>query len=93
MTDTTLQNIIDAVNHNAEFLEKHLGEGVYVHRQEEPSCVWRVKHNLGSLRPLIELFDFNGNKIGYGVNRSTQTFDYCEITFAVPMNGTAILRF
>ena len=93
MTDTTLQNIINAVNHNAELLEKHLGEGVYVHRQNESSCVWKVNHKLGSLRPLIEVFDFNGNKIGHAVNRSTQTFEYCDITFAVPMNGTAILRF
>jgi hypothetical protein len=93
MTDKTLQNIIDAVNHNAELLEKHLGEGVYVHQQEEPSCVWRVNHKLGSLRPLIEVFDLNGNKIGHAVNSPTQTFEYCEITFAVPMNGTAILRF
>ena len=93
MTDITLKSIIDAVNHNADLLEQHLGEGVYVHRQEEPSCVWRVNHKLGSMRPLIEVYDSAGNRIGHGVNRSTQTFEFCEITFAVPISGTAILRF
>ena len=93
MTDTTLQNIIDAVNHNADLLEKHLGEGVYVHRQNTPSKVWAVQHSLGSLRPLIETYDSNGNRIGHGVNRENQTFDSCEIIFEVPISGTAILRF
>ena len=88
-----IQNIIDAINHNADLLEKHLGEGVYVHRQNEPSTVWAVRHRLGSLRPLIETYDSGGNKIGHGVNRETQTFDDCQIVFALPVSGFAILRF
>ena len=93
MSELSLKQIIDAVNHNADLLEKHLSEGVYVHRQEEPSCVWLVNHSLGSLRPLIETYDSNGNRIGHCANRDSQTFDFAEITFAVPMSGTAILRF
>ncbi len=93
MADTTLQNIVDAVNHNADLLQKHLGEGVYVHRQAEPSKAWRIDHKLGSLRPLIETYDTNGSRIGHGVNRQTQTFDFCEVAFMIPVSGTAILRF
>ena len=93
MSDSTVQNLIDVINHNADLLEKHLGEGVYVHRQMEPSKVWVVQHKLGSLRPLIETYDSAGNLIGHGVNRETQTFDHIEVLFAVPMSGVAIVRF
>ncbi|GHT30864.1 hypothetical protein FACS1894214_1520 [Planctomycetales bacterium] len=93
MNELTLKQIIDAVNHNAGLLEKHLNDGVYVHRQNEASCVWQVNHSLGSLRPLIETYDSSGNRVGHSVNRDSQTFDFTEITFAVPMSGTAILRF
>ena len=93
MSDPTIQNIIDAINRNADLLEQHLSEGVYVHRQNEPSKVWAVHHGLGSLRPLIETYDSVGNRIGHGVNRETQTLEFCQIVFAVPMSGIAILRF
>ncbi len=93
MSETTIQTLIDAVNHNADLLEKHLGEGVYVHRQLEPSKVWAVRHKLGSLRPLIETYDMAGNLIGHGVNRENQTFDYCEIMYAIPVSDIAIIRF
>lgn len=93
MSETTIHNLIDAINHNADLLEKHLGEGVYVHRQNEPSKVWAINHKLGSLRPLIETYDSAGNLIGHGVNRENQTFKFCEVIFAVPMSGVAIVRF
>ncbi len=93
MTDATNKQLADAINHNADLLEKHLSEGVYVHRQDTPSKVWAVRHALGSLRPLIETYDSGGNLIGHAVNRKTQTFDSCEIVFAIPMSGVAILRF
>ena len=93
MSETVIQNLIDAVNHNADLLERHLGEGVHVHRQTEPSKVWAVHHKLGSLRPLIETYDMTGNKIGHGVNRENQSFSYAEILFVIPMSGVAILRF
>jgi hypothetical protein len=85
--------IIEAINHNADLLEKHLEEGIFVHRQSSPSKTWKVTHLLGSLRPLIETYDSSGNLIGHGVNRQAQTFDYCELVFVVPMSGTAIIRF
>ncbi len=88
-----MQNIINTINHNADLLEKHLQEGVFVHEQQEPSKTWAVTHYLGSLRPLIECYDSSGNRIGHAVNRETQTFEYAEIVFIVPMSGTAILRF
>ncbi len=44
-----MQDIIAAVNHNADLLEKHLREGVFVHEQQEPSKTWAVTHHLGSL--------------------------------------------
>ncbi len=90
---SALQNIIDAVNHNADILEKHCLEGICVHQQTSPSLVWPVKHCLGSLRPLIETYDSSGNKIGHGVNRQTQTLDFAELSFMVPIAGYAILRF
>ena len=93
MTEPTIKQLTDAINHNAAHLEKHLGEGVYVHSQTTPSKTWSVTHSLGSLRPLIETYDSSGNRIGHAVNRQSQTFDYCQIVFAVPMSGTAILRF
>ncbi len=93
MTDPTNKQLAETINHNADLLEKHLGEGVYVHRQNEPSKVWAVHHKLGSLRPLIETYDSGGNRIGHAVNRETQTFQYSEVVFAVPMSGTAIIRF
>ena len=93
MTDSNFRILADAINHNADLLERHLGEGVYVHRQETPSTTWAVKHNLSSRRPLIETYDTNGNQIGHGVNRETQTFGECTITFAIPMSGVAILRY
>ena len=76
MAEPALKQIIDTVNHNADLLEKHLGEGVYVHRQNEPNAVWTVQHSLGSLRPLIETYDTGGNRIGHSVNRQNQTFDF-----------------
>jgi len=93
MSEPTIKQLADAINHNADLLEKHLGEGVFVHQQQTPSKTWKVDHKLGSLRPLIETYDSNGNRIGHAVNRQTQTFDHCEIVFIVPMSGTAILRF
>jgi len=93
MSEPTIKQLIDAINHNADLLEKHLGEGVYVHKQTVPSTSWKITHSLGSLRPLIETYDSSGNKIGHAVNRQTQTFDHCEVVFAVAMSGTAILRF
>ncbi|MCL2304488.1 MAG: hypothetical protein FWC43_04015 [Planctomycetaceae bacterium] len=93
MAEPTFSKLANAINHNADLLERHLGEGVYVHRQETPSLTWKVTHSLGSLRPLIETYDSTGNRIGHGVNRETQTFDYCDVTFVVPMSGAAILRF
>jgi hypothetical protein len=93
MNDSTLEEIISAVNHNADLLERHLAGGVYVYRQNEPARIWSVKHSLGSLRPYIETYDETGNLIGHGVNRRTQTFNFTEITFAVPIAGAAIIRF
>ena len=93
MSDSTRQNLVGAINHNADLLEKHLSEGVFVHRQESPSQTWKVEHSLGSLRPLIETYDSNGNRIGHGINRKSQTHDFCEVVFSVPIAGTAILRF
>ena len=93
MSEPTLSKLADAINHNADLLEKHLDEGVYVHKQTTSSKTWKVTHSLGSLRPLIETYDSSGNKIGHAVNRKSQTFDYCQIVFAVPVAGTAILRF
>ena len=93
MSEPTNKQLIDAINHNAGLLEKHLGEGVYVHKQTSPSKTWKVTHSLGSLRPLIETYDSGGNLIGHAVNRQTQTFNYCDIVFVVPVSGTAILRF
>ena len=93
MTEPTVQQLADAINHNADLLEKHLGEGVYVHRQLTASTMWPVTHSLGSLRPVIETYDPDGNQIGHTVNRQTQTFEFCEIVFAIPVAGTAIIRF
>ena len=93
MSEPTNRQLIDAINHNADLLEKHLGEGVYIHRQSSPSKTWSVTHSLGSLRPLIETYDSTGNRIGHAVNRQSQTLNSCEIVFVVPMSGTAILRF
>jgi hypothetical protein len=93
MSEITFQELIDAINHNADLLEQHLAEGVYVHRQDEASKVWAVTHSLGSLRPLIETYDSQGNRIGHSVNRVTQTFNFTEITFAIPVSGIAIFRF
>jgi len=93
MSEPTNRQLADAINHNAGLLETHLGEGVYVHHQVQPSPTWEVTHSLGSLRPLIETYDSNGHRIGHAVNRKSQTFDYCEIVFAVPLAGAAILRF
>ena len=93
MTEPTNQQLAGAINHNADLLEQHLSEGVYVHKQTTPSKTWAVTHSLGSLRPLIETYDSNGNRIGHAVNRKSQTLNDCEITFVVPMSGTAILRF
>ena len=93
MTDSNFQILAKAINHNADLLERHLSDGVHVHRQETPSTTWAVKHGLGSRRPLIETYDATGNQIGHGVNRDTQTFDYCAITFVIPVSGVAILRY
>jgi len=93
MTDLNFRVLADAINHNADLLERHLGEGVYLHKQETPSTTWAVKHCLGSRRPLIETYDANGNQIGHGVNRDTQTFEFCAITFVIPVSGVAILRY
>ena len=93
MTEPGLQQLAEAINHNADLLEKHLGEGVYVHKQTTPSKTWTVTHSLGSLRPLIETYDSNGNRIGHAVNRQTQTFNYCEVVFVVSVSGIAIIRF
>ncbi len=93
MSEPTNKQLADAINHNADLLEKHLGDGVFVHRQETPSTTWKVTHKLGSLRPLVETYDSDGNRIGHAVNRKTQTLDYCEAIFAIPMSGFAIIRF
>ena len=93
MSEPTNKQLADAINHNANLLEKHLTEGVFVHQQTTPFKIWQITHSLGSLRPLIETYDSAGNKIGHSVNRQSQTFEYCELVFAVPMSGTAILRF
>ncbi len=93
MSDPTVKQLADAINRNADLLERHLGEGVYVHRQDAPSKIWAVHHKLGSLRPLIETYDSGGHRIGHGVNRENQTFDFAEIVFVAPMSGTAIVRF
>ena len=93
MNDADFRVLAGAINHNADLLENHLAGGVYVHRQDTPSMTWSVKHGLGSRRPLIETYDATGNKIGHGVNRDTQTFDSCDVTFVIPMAGVAILRY
>ena len=92
MNDSDFHILTKAINHNADILENHLTGGVHVHKQETPSTTWAVKHCLGSRRPLIETYDSTGNKIGHSVNRDTQTFDFCNIVFAIPMSGVAILR-
>jgi len=91
--DSDFRNLAGAINHNADLLENHLTGGIYVHRQETPAASWPVKHGLGSRRPLIETYDTTGNKIGHNVRRDTQTFDSCEITFALPIAGVAIIRY
>ena len=93
MNESGFSILAGAINHNADLLEKHLGEGVYVHQQQTPSMVWKVNHSLGSLRPLIETYDTTGNLIGHNVNRESQTFHDCEVVFAIPMSGVAIVRF
>jgi hypothetical protein len=93
MSELTLQQVISAINHNADLLEQHLTEGVYVHRQETPSKNWAVTHSLGSLRPLIETYDSNGNRIGHAVNRESQTLNFTAIVFTIPVSGVAIFRF
>ncbi|MDR1493060.1 MAG: hypothetical protein LBT05_10105 [Planctomycetaceae bacterium] len=89
----TIQQLVSALNHNADLLERRLEEGIYLHHQREPSETWAITHSLGSLRPLIETYDVAGRRIGHSVNRETQTFDFAEIAFAIPIAGTAILRF
>jgi hypothetical protein len=37
MSEPAMQELISAINHNADLLEQHLTEGVYVHHQNEPS--------------------------------------------------------
>jgi hypothetical protein len=91
MTITNSQ-LARVINHNADLLDEHINKSVYVHRQTDPQAVWKVKHSLGSRRPLIETYDSGENRIGHGVNRKTQTHDTCDIVFALPMAGTAIIR-
>jgi hypothetical protein len=93
MREPTMRELMSAINHNADLLEQHLMEGVYVHHQEEPSKIWTVTHSLGSLRPLIETYDSHGNRIGHSVNRATQTFNFTEIVFEIPVSGIAVFRF
>ena len=93
MNEPTNKQLADAINHNADLLSKHLGDDVFVHSQTTSSKTWSVTHSLGSLRPLIETYDSTGNRIGHSVNRELQTLDYCMIVFAIPISGTAILRF
>ncbi|MDR2763118.1 MAG: hypothetical protein LBB88_10980 [Planctomycetaceae bacterium] len=93
MDESILTRIISTINHNADLLERHLNEGVYVHYQQEPSTSWSVTHSLGSLRPLIEVYDSNGNRIGFAVNRQTQTLTFAEINFAIAVSGVAIFRY
>ncbi|MGL6196679.1 MAG: hypothetical protein ACRC2T_17845 [Thermoguttaceae bacterium] len=93
MSEPTLKKIAEVVNRNADILDRHLKDGVFVHKQTEPATVWPIMHKLGSLRPLIETYDDFGNRIGHAVNRQTQTFDYAEIVFAIPMSGVALIRF
>jgi hypothetical protein len=93
MNEPTLQQLISAINHNADLLEQHLNEGVFVHNQKTPSKIWSVTHSLGSLRPLIETYDSNGNRIGHAVNRESQTLNFTEIVFVIPISGIAIFRF
>ena len=93
MNDSDFRILAGAINHNADLLENHFVDGIHVHKQTTPSTSWLVKHYLGSRRPLIETYDVSGNKIGHNVNRDTQTFDSCEIVFAIPMAGVAILRY
>jgi hypothetical protein len=93
MSESGFSILADVINHNADLLERHLREGVYVHQQQTPSMIWKVRHSLGSLRPLIETYDPTGNRIGHNVNRKSQTFDYCEVVFTIPISGVAIIRF
>jgi hypothetical protein len=93
MSESMIQELVSAINHNANLLEQHLTEGVYVHHQDEPSKIWTVTHSLGSLHPLIETYDSYGNHIGHSVNRVTQTFSFTEIVFEIPVSGIAIVRF
>jgi hypothetical protein len=93
MSNIPLSQIISVINHNADLLEHHLTSGEYVHRQEHPSRVWSVTHSLGSLRPLIDTYDSNGNRIGHAIKRETQTLNFTEILFAIPISGIAIFRY
>jgi hypothetical protein len=93
MNEPSMKELISAINHNADLLEQHLSEGVYVHHQDAASKLWSITHSLGSLRPLIETYDSHGNRIGHSVNRATQTFHFTEIVFEIPVSGIAVFRF
>ncbi|MDR0390376.1 MAG: hypothetical protein LBH59_00590 [Planctomycetaceae bacterium] len=93
MTKKILDEIISTINHNADLLERHLNGGVYIHQQHQSSTIWSVTHSLGSLCPLIEVYDSTGNRIGFSVNRQTQTLTFTEINFAIPVSGIAIFRY
>ncbi len=65
--------------------------GGYTHRQDVPSALWVINHNLGYAPAAVLVVDSAGNEVIGDVKLTNDTTSV-EISFADPFSGRAYLR-
>lgn len=64
---------------------------VYSHTQAEAENIWSINHNLGTVRPSVQLMNSDGAPMIGRVAYDTATENTILIYFAVPASGTAVV--
>ena len=93
MTEPTVQQLADAINHNADLLEKHFNEGVYVHNQTTAADVWNIQHNMGILYIKALFIDADGKEfVGVVYDYENSTVNMLRVLVGDPIAGRAIIN-
>jgi len=72
----------------ASYVEGGAGTPIYVHTQSSPSSTWSITHNLGTLFPIVTVYD-GANNVIIPQEITSLTTSSLSITFPLPLTGYA----
>jgi hypothetical protein len=91
-TSNTASYVLNAVSASyaltASYVEGGGGTPIYVHTQSSPSSTWSITHNLGTLFPIVTVYD-GANNVIIPQEITSLTTSSLSITFPLSITGYA----